>query len=59
MIKEIRLSGDFFGSGDIANLEQSLKGLPLDDRLAQRLADLGTENYIHGVSAEEMALLMK
>ena len=59
VIKEIRLSGDFFGSGDIANLEQSLKGLPLDDRLAQRLADLGTENYIHGVSAEEMALLMK
>ena len=59
VIKEIRLSGDFFGSGDIADLEQSLKGLPLDDRLAQRLADLGTENYIHGVSAEEMALLMK
>ena len=59
VITGIRLSGDFFGSGDIAELEQSLQGLPLDEHLADRLTELGIEHYIHGISAEELALLMK
>ena len=59
VITDIRLSGDFFGSGDLRELEEKLKGLPLDEHLARKLEDFGIENYIHGVSAEELALLMQ
>lgn len=59
VISALRLSGDFFGSGDLRVLERSLVGVPLDRQLAQRLAELGIENYIHGVTAADMALLMK
>lgn len=59
VISEVRLSGDFFGSGDLHDLEQALQGVPLDEHLADRLQELGIENYIHGVSAAEMALLMR
>lgn len=58
VISRIRLSGDFFGSGDLHELERKLQGIPLDGHLARTLAQLGIESYIHGVSAEEMALLM-
>ena len=59
IIKDIRLSGDFFGSGDLRELEQQLKGVHLDEHLADKLVELGIEDYIHGVSAESMALLMR
>ena len=58
-ISDIHLSGDFFGSGELYDLEQQLKGVPLDGHLAQKLKELDIENYIHGVSAEEIALLLQ
>jgi len=58
VITAIRLSGDFFGSGDLRQLEQALVGVPLDAQLAQRLEQLDIGTYIHGVSAADMALLM-
>ena len=59
MISEIHLSGDFFGSGDLRDLEKALQGVPLDEHLADRLKELGIEKYIHGVSAADMALLLR
>lgn len=59
VISDIRLSGDFFGSRDLAELEQRLKGVPLDEHLAQKLDELDIEQYIHGVSAEAMALMLQ
>lgn len=59
VITEIRFSGDFFGDGDLQELEQNLQGVPLDDHLTQRLEELGIEKYIHGVSAADIALLMQ
>lgn len=59
VISAIRLSGDFFGSGDLGELERELQGVPLDEDLAGRLEELGVEKYIHGVSAADMALLMR
>ena len=59
VISDIHLSGDFFGSGDIRELEEKLKGVPLDENLAQTLKKLDVEKYIHGVSAESIALLLK
>lgn len=58
-IKEIRFSGDFFGSGDLSALEQSLIGVPLDDHLAEALKERGIEDCILGVSAKEIANLLK
>ena len=59
VIEEIRLSGDFFGSRDIHELEKNLSGVSLDGQLAQTLEALGVEHYIHGISASEMALLLQ
>ena len=59
VIADIHLSGDFFGSGDLRELEEKLKGTPLDAHLAQRLQELDIEKYIRGVSAADMALLMQ
>ncbi|MBQ6401137.1 MAG: lipoate--protein ligase [Firmicutes bacterium] len=58
VITEIRFSGDFFGSGDLKELEQALEGIPLDGRLARRLEELGMERCIHGISAADIALLL-
>ena len=58
VITDIRLSGDFFGSGDLRELEQALKGLPLDGHLTQKLEKLDIEKHIHGVTAADMALLL-
>lgn len=59
VISELRLSGDFFGSGDLRELEERLKGVPLDEHLEKQLEALEVERYIHGVSAAEMARLMR
>ena len=59
VIKEIRFSGDFFGSGDLMELENALRGVPLDEHLPQKLAELQVDRYIHGISPEELALLMQ
>lgn len=59
VISEIRLSGDFFGSGNLRELEQGLRGTALDGHLKEKLEELGVENYIHGVSAADIALLLQ
>ncbi len=53
-IETVRLSGDFFADGDITALESALRGLPLDEHLAERLP----EGMIRGVSAAELARLL-
>lgn len=58
-ISDIHLSGDFFGNRDLAELEQSLIGLPLDEHLKEKLSDLSVEEYIHGMSAELLADLLR
>ena len=59
VISDIHFSGDFFGSGDLREFEESLRGVPLDEHLAQRLDALKLKKYIHGVSAADIALLMR
>ena len=59
VIDEIRLSGDFFGSGDIRELERNLSGVTLDGQLAQKLEALDVEHYIHGIFAKDLALLLQ
>jgi len=58
-VQNIRFSGDFFGNGDIRELEKALTGLPLDARLRTVLDHLKVSDYLSGITAEDLyALLM-
>ena len=58
-VSDIHFSGDFFGNRDLSQLEQSLIGLPLDEHLKEKLSDLSVEEYIHGMSADLLADLLR
>jgi len=58
-IADIRFYGDFFGNGEIEDLEESLKGVILDSRLEDRLRELDLNEYMAGISPEELAGLIR
>ena len=58
-IKAVRLYGDFFGSGELEELESAMAGLPLDGRLAEALEALHVEHYMSGITAAELAALLR
>lgn len=58
-IKAIKLFGDFFGNGEISELEEALRGLPLDENLEEHLEKIHTEEYMKGIHADELAALLR
>ncbi len=58
-ISEVHLSGDFFGNRDLHELEEALTGLPLDEHLIEQLSLLPVGEYIHGMTAGELAGLLR
>lgn len=58
-IREISITGDFFGSGEIRELEAALAGAMLDETLAERIAKLDLEHYMSGISPAELAGLIR
>lgn len=58
-IREIRLFGDFFGNGEISELENELKELPLDDKMGDNLKDVHAEKYINGITTHELIRLLR
>ena len=58
-IEDIRISGDFFGNGEIEDLEKALKGVILDSRLGKIIEGLGIEEYMAGIDPEELAGLIR
>lgn len=58
-IKEIRLFGDFFGNGEMGELEETLQGLPLDDNLEAALEQIHIDEFMKGISAGELAKLLR
>ena len=58
-IKEIRLFGDFFGNGEMGDLEEALQGLPLDDNLEAALEQIHIDEFMKGISAGELAKLLR
>lgn len=58
-IQAVRFYGDFFGSGPLEELEAAMAGLPLDAQLAEALAPLHVEHYMSGITAEELARLLR
>ena len=60
VIQEISISGDFFGAGEIADVEKALEGIRIDENLAFHIAkriDIGS--YIRGMTPEDMQKLLR
>ena len=57
-IQQVRLRGDFWGEGEIGELEAAMEGLPLDSHLAEALERLEVSRYLHGIGAAELAELL-
>ena len=59
VIRSVRILGDFFGNGDIHELEDCLKDVPIrEDSLLAALQNLDLDNYIHGLGKEEFAAFL-
>ncbi len=58
-IQDICFYGDFFGNGDLAELERAMVGLPLDERLAEALEPLRVGDYMNGITAEDLSRLLR
>ena len=58
-IKSIRFYGDFFGNGDLEELEQAMAGLPLDDQLNETLKKMDIAYYMSGITAEDLTHLLR
>lgn len=55
VLQEVKIHGDFFGNGEISDLESALCGEILDEKLAERIAaKLDVGYYIKGMTAEEL-----
>lgn len=57
-IKQIHFSGDFFGNGEISELENAMISLRLDDHLEQKLRSLDIGHYINGVTAQDISKML-
>ena len=54
-IKEIKIYGDFFGVGDIADVEERLTGIPYRrDAITAAFADIDTALYFGGIAAKDL-----
>ena len=58
-IGEIKFYGDFFGNGEIEELEEGLRGAALDQNLTQKLEALQSSYYMNGITAEELSRLIR
>lgn len=58
-IKGIRFYGDFFGHGDLEELETAMVGLPLDEHLTESLEPLHEERYISGIIGADVNRLLR
>ncbi len=58
-IEAIKFYGDFFGNGEIEDLEKALSGVILDSRLEDKLRQLDLEDYMAGIAPGELARLIR
>lgn len=57
-IQKIRFYGDFFGSGDLADMEKALEGTSLNSDLEEKLSGLNVGYYMNGISADDIYQLL-
>lgn len=58
-IEDIKFYGDFFGNGEIEDLEKGLQGAILDSSLEAKLEELNLPEYIAGIGANELSELIR
>ena len=59
IIEEITIFGDFFGVGDVAEIEQRLTGTRYDRKaIAESLADIEISTYFGGITLEDFLQLI-
>ena len=58
-IVDIKFFGDFFGNGEIEDLEKALQGVILDNVLEEKLEALNLDEYMHGITPAELAGLIR
>lgn len=58
-IKKIKFFGDFFGNGEISDLEEALQGVPLDENLENCLEEIPLAQYMRGIRVGELAALLR
>lgn len=57
-IDRIRFFGDFFGGGDLRELEEAMTGLPLDSSLDGALEGLSVSRYMNGVTPAQLCRIL-
>lgn len=57
-IKSVRFYGDFFGNGDLKELERAMEGFPLNEDLLAELDRLDIGYYMNGISSGELFRLL-
>ena len=58
-IKDIKIYGDFFGSGDVKDVEDALRGLKYDvSTIKETLGKLDLNKYFVGIDAEDIKELI-
>lgn len=58
-MEEVHIFGDFFGVGDMADIEQRLVGTNYDRAaIAKALADIDIPTYFGGISTEDFLQLI-
>lgn len=58
-ILNVKFYGDFFGNGEIVELEDGLKGAPLDEGLEKKLEQLNLNYYMNGITTKELSRLIR
>lgn len=59
-ICDIEIHGDFFGSGNIHELEEALIGQTVDAKLGERLGKIiNVNDYIEGMSSEDIQFILR
>ena len=54
----MRFYGDFFGNGELSELESTMAGLPLEPELEDALGRLDVDYYMNGITASDLYELL-
>lgn len=59
VIRDIRIFGDFFGNGEISELENQMRGMKMDEKLPENLGKLQVGYYMNGITAADLCELIR
>ncbi len=60
ILQEIKIHGDFFGNGEISDLEAALQGETLDENFAKRIAEkIDVGHYIKGMTEKQLQMQLR